>query len=118
MGMPLSSLFQSSSLFLLKQAAKKFQRVHAMGGIMRAGVHATRLFMIQAEITRCRLHLDAGNPLSRIGNIINLDWERMHIDISIRTVVGALAAADTPVLNNHFERIAPANRSHRTADHA
>ena len=30
----------------------------------------------------------------------------------------ALATTDTPVLNDHLERIAPSNRTHRTTDHA
>src|SRR5580658_1201187 len=42
----------------------------------------------------------------------------MHIDISVRTIVGALATANTPVLNDHLERIAAANRSYWTAHHA
>src|SRR5580704_3509315 len=42
----------------------------------------------------------------------------MEIDIAVRALLGAQAAADTPVLDYYFQRIAPANRSHRAADHA
>ena len=44
--------------------------------------------------------------------IVDLDREGMHIDVSVRTIIGALAATNAPVLNDHFERIAAANRSH------
>jgi hypothetical protein len=34
----------------LEQAAEKFERVHAMRGIMRASIHATRFLVVKAEI--------------------------------------------------------------------
>src|SRR2546430_15554095 len=34
-----------------------------------------------------------------------------------RTIAGAEAAADAPILDDHFERIAAANRTDRVADH-
>src|ERR1039457_3281512 len=102
----------------LEQAAEKFQRVHAMRGIMRARIHATRFLMIQAEVARCGFYLHAGNPSSGIRRIVQLNGERMHIDISVWTIVGALATTDAPVFDDHLERIAAANRPDRTAHHA
>ena len=93
-----SFLLWFAYLLPLKQAAEKFQRVHAMGGIMRARIDATRLRVVQAEVARSSFHFHAGNPSSRIRGIVQLDRKRMHIDISVRTIVGALSAADTPVL--------------------
>src|ERR1700674_1969763 len=42
----------------------------------------------------------------------------MKIDIPVGAIARAEAAADTPIFNNDLERIAPANRTNRTADHA
>src|SRR5579863_1668305 len=89
-----------------------------MGGVMRAGIHATRLGLIEAEIARCGFYLYAGNPPSRIREIVHFDGERMHIDVSVRTIVGTLTTANTPVLDNHFEGITATNRADRAADHA
>ena len=49
--------------------------------------------------------------------IVNLNREGMHIDVSVRTIIGALATTNAPILNNHFKRIAATNRSHGTTDH-
>ena len=42
----------------------------------------------------------------------------MQVDVAVRAVLGAQAAADAPVLDDHFERIAAADGAHRTAHHA
>ena len=47
-----------------------------------------------------------------------LHRERMHVDIAVRAVLGAQAAADAPVLDDHFQRIAPPDGAHRAAHHA
>jgi hypothetical protein len=87
----------------LEQAAKKFQRVHAMRRIVRASIHATRFLVAQAKIARSSFHLHAGDPSSRIRGIVQLNRERMHIDVPVRTIVGALAATNAPVLDDHLE---------------
>src|SRR5579864_1655186 len=42
----------------------------------------------------------------------------MHIDIAVGTILRAQSATDAPILDNHFQRIAPPNRADRTAHHA
>src|SRR5690348_6083302 len=42
----------------------------------------------------------------------------MQIDIAIGTIARAEAAADAPILDDDFERIAAANRTNRAAHHA
>lgn len=74
--------------------------------------------MIQAQITRGGFELLARDSSTRVGGIIQFNGERVHIDIPVRTIVGALAAADAPILNDHLERIAPANGADRAAHHA
>ena len=44
-------------------------------------------------------------------------FERMKIDVAVRTISHAESAADAPVFNNDFQRIAPANRPDGAADH-
>jgi len=86
--------------------------------VMRARVHATGLGMIEAQIARCSFDLHTGNPAAGIRRIVQLHRKWVHIDVPVRAVVGALAAADAPVFDNDLERIAAANRADRTADHA
>ena len=50
--------------------------------------------------------------------IVEFDRERMQVDIPVGAVVRAEAAADAPVLDDDFERVAAANRAHRASDHA
>src|SRR5207247_2631806 len=47
-----------------------------------------------------------------------LGRERVHVDVAVGTVLGALAAADAPVLDDDLARLAPADRADRAADHA
>src|SRR5579872_3825041 len=83
-----------------------------MRRIMRAGVNAAWFRMVVTEVARGSfLHRGLLPCASRYGKLV-------QIDVSVWTVVGAEAAADTPVFDNHFQRIAPAYRTHRTAHHA
>src|ERR1700687_4077694 len=89
-----------------------------MGGVVRAGVDATGLPVeADAEVAHgCFLLHDrdlfagfwVGPPF----------LERMHVDIAIRTILGAFAATDAPVLNDDLSRVAPAYRADGAADHA
>ena len=50
--------------------------------------------------------------------IFGQDFEWMQVDISIRTIARAEPTADAPIFDDDFQRIAPANRADRAADHA
>ncbi len=89
-----------------------------MRGIVRASVHTTRFRVIQAQVTRRSFDLHSRHSSARVVWIVHLHWEWVHIDVPIRTIVGALAAANAPILNDHFERVSTANRTDGTADHA
>jgi len=89
-----------------------------MGGIMRASVDATGFFQIGAEIAARSFLLDGGFLAAGVLRVVGHDFERMQIDVAVRAVAGAKAAADAPVFNDDFERIAAANGAHRAADHA
>ncbi len=42
----------------------------------------------------------------------------MHVDIAIGAIFRTQAAADAPILDDDFQRITAADRTHRAADHA
>ena len=89
-----------------------------MRGVVRTGIDATRFGVIVAKIARSRFHLHGGHFASGVRRIIQLYRERVHVDVPVRTVAGAQSTANTPVFDNDFERIAPANGADRTAHHA
>ena len=89
-----------------------------MGGVVRAGIDATGLGVIGAKIARRGFLLYDRSRASRRFRIGQIHGERMHVDVSVGAIVGAQAASDAPVLNDDFQRIAPANRADRAADHA
>ena len=89
-----------------------------MRGVMRASVHTTRLLMIQAQVTRGSFELHARDSSSRVRRIVQFNRKGVHVDISIRTIVGTLPAADTPVFDDDLERIATANGPDRATNHA
>ena len=89
-----------------------------MGGIVRARIHTTGFCLLGAEIAGGRLLLDHSFFLSRMFMVIGLRGKRMHIDIAVRAILSAQAAADAPVFNDDLKRIAAADGSDRAAYHA
>src|SRR5260370_36210862 len=89
-----------------------------MGGVVGAGVDATGL-PVEADA-----QVAHGCFLLHDRDLFAGLWvgppflERMHVDIAIRTILGALATADAPVLDDDLPRVAPANRADGAADHA
>ena len=93
-----------------------------MCGVVRAGVDATGLRMFGAKIAGGRLFLNDGLFLSGMLVVSILVWrlrrEGMHVDVSVRAIFRAEAAADAPILDNDFQRISAANRADGTTHHA
>ena len=89
-----------------------------MRRIMRTCVDTTGFGMIVAEVAGRSLDAGACDFPARVGGIVEFDGEWVEIDVAVRTVIGAEAAADAPIFDDDFERIAAANRSDRAADHA
>jgi len=56
--------------------------------------------------------------LPRVRGIVEFDGEWVQVDVAIRTVVGAEAAANAPILDDDFERVPAADRTHGASDHA
>src|SRR5262249_42067236 len=81
----------------------------AVGGVVRAGVDAARLAVqLAALVARRRLLLDHRHHAARLLVLdLLLGRERVHVDVAVRTVLGALAAADAPVLDDDLARLAP-----------
>ena len=89
-----------------------------MRGIVRTRVNAAGLGMIVAEVAGRSLDAGAGDFPARVCGIVEFDWERMQVDVAVRAVVGAKAAANAPILDDDFERVAAADRPDRASDHA
>src|SRR5262249_53675921 len=64
------------------------------------------------------LLLDHGFLAAGVFGIVGEYFEGMQVDVAVRAVAGAQAAADAPVFDDDFERIAAAGGADRTADHA
>jgi len=89
-----------------------------MRGIMRARINAAWLFEVRAEITGSCLLLDDRLLAPHIFRVVCEYFKWMQVDIAVGTIARAEAAADAPILDDHFERIAAANRTDRASNHA
>ena len=89
-----------------------------MGRVMRTGIDATGFRMVVAKVARSRLQLDGCNLPSRTGGISDFHRERLHINVAVGTIIGALTTANAPVFDNHLQRVTPANGAYGTAHHA
>ena len=103
---------------LLEQSGKELRWIHAMRGIVRTGVHAAGLGMVVAQVAGRSLHPGAGDFPARVRGIVEFDWEWMQVDVAVGTIVGAQAAADAPVFDDDFERVAAADGADGASDHA
>src|SRR6185437_2463961 len=108
----------SIPLRLRQKRTKEFARINAMGRVVRARVNAAWFRMLRAEIARSGFLFHDGAGAPRRIRIGDLHGKRVHVDIAVGTILRAQTATDAPVFNNHFQRIAAPNRTHRTAHHA
>ena len=84
---------------------------------MRAGVDAARFFEVRAEIAGGSFLLDNSFFAAGIFKIVDANLERMKIDVAVGTVARAETAADAPVFDDDFERVAATDGADRTANH-
>src|SRR6266478_4453599 len=103
---------------LAEHVGKKCARVDAVRRVMRTRVHAARLFQVCAQIARRSFLLDSCFLAAGALGIVDHHFERMQVDVAVGTILRAEAAADAPILDDDFERIAPSNRADGAADHA
>src|SRR5260370_35976815 len=103
---------------LAEHFGKKCARVHAMRGVMWAGINTTGLFQVRAQIARSRFLFDDGFFEPGSFRIVDHHFERVQIDVAVGTILRAKATPDAPILDDDFERIASSNRADGTADHA
>src|SRR5258708_40246776 len=89
-----------------------------MRGVVRAGVDAAWFFQVRAEVAGSCFLLDGGFLAAGAFGIIHHHFERVQINIAVRTILRAEAATDAPILDDDFERISPSNRTDGAADHA
>src|SRR5258708_10157874 len=89
-----------------------------MRGVVRAGVDAAWFFQVRAEVAGSCFLVDGGFLAGGAFGIIPHHFERVQINIAVRTILRAEAATDAPILDDDFERISPSNRTDGAADHA
>src|SRR5687768_3109441 len=99
--------------------SEELQRLDAMERVVRAGIHARGLRVVAAEIARRGLLADHRLAPAGVLGILALHGERVQVDVAVRALVGAEAAADAPVLDDDLERVLmAADRADRAAHHA
>src|SRR6185295_15515195 len=75
----------------------------ALERVVWAGVHAGRLVVLPAQVAGGRLLAHHRLLLARPVGIVALDHERVEVDVAVRALGGAQAAADAPVLDDDLE---------------
>src|ERR1700686_2798525 len=100
-----------------EHVGEKCAGIDTVRGVVRTGVNATRFFQVRAEIARSSFLLDRRLLAASSLRIVNHHFEGVQIDVAVRTILRAEAAADAPILDDDFERISPANRADGAADH-
>ena len=103
---------------LLQQVGEEHRRIDAVRSIVRTGIDATGLRVLGTEIAARSFQPGARYHAARLRGVVDLHRERMHINVAVWTIAGALAAADAPILDNDLHRVAAANGADRTTDHA
>ena len=89
-----------------------------MGGVVGTGIDAAGFFQVGAEIAGGGFLLDNGFLAAGIFEIVDTHIEGMKIDVAVRAVARTEAAANAPVFDDDFERVAAANGAHGAANHA
>src|SRR5271163_1736668 len=102
---------------LPEHLGEKCLGIDAMRRIVRARVHATLFLQMRAQIAGSGFLLDGGLLAPSVFWIVHDHFKGMQINISVRAIPCAQAATDAPILDDHFQRISPANRAHRAAHH-
>src|SRR2546423_12946500 len=109
--------------------AEKSLWINPLCGVMRAGINATWRGQLRAEIASVRfvsrdflflhLHLRRRALLAfDLSFHFFHQLERMHVDVAVRTKLGAFAAADTPVFNDDLQILLAPDRTDRALRHA
>ncbi len=88
-----------------------------MRGVVRTSINAAWFFQVRAEIARSRFLLDRCFLVSGPLRIVNHHFEWVQINIAVRAILRAKAAANAPILDDNFERIASSNRANGAANH-
>ena len=89
-----------------------------MRGVVRASINTAWFLQMRAEVAGSGFLLDDGLFAADFFRIICKHFKGMQVDIAVGAIARAEPAADAPIFDNDFERIAAANRSNRATNHA
>ena len=103
---------------LADDVGEKLFGIDAMGGVVRASIDATGFFQIGAEIATGGFLFDGGFFAAGVIGIVGHDFEWMKVDVAVRAIARAETAANAPIFDDDFERVASANGADGTTDHA
>src|SRR5262249_3315728 len=96
---------------------------HAVRGVVGTGVDTTgngRWAEVVTQVARRRPLADDRDSAVPVPGVRGglAGGGRGHVDVAARAILGALAAADAPVLDHDLQVGAAADRAHRAAHHA
>src|SRR5579859_4902838 len=94
---------------LSERSSEEVAGLHPMRGVMGTGIDTAGFGMILAKVAGGRLFLHHGFFLAGMLVVIGLGRKGMQVDIAVRAIFRAQAAADAPVFDDDLERIAAAN---------
>src|SRR5437867_576315 len=90
---------------------------HTVSGVVRAGVDAAGLAVHgDAQVAHGRLLLLHRHHAP--GAVVTLLHELVHVDIAVGAILGAVATADAPILDDDLARVPAVDGIDRAADHA
>ena len=93
----------SSPQPLAERSCKEIARLDAMRRVVRARVNTTGFRMFGAKIAGRGFFLHDSLFLPGMLVVLSLRRERMHIDVPVRAIFRAEAAADAPILDDHLK---------------
>ena len=111
-------MWAPGQLTLPHQASEEDLGVYTVRGVVRTGVDATWFFQVRAEVARGCFLLHRGFFATCMFGIFGHYFEWMEINIAVGAISSAEAAANAPILDNHFQGISAADRANWTAHHA
>src|SRR2546429_7239066 len=86
--------------------------------VVWTGVYAAGFLQVRAKIAGGCLLLDDRLLAAGILRIVRKNFEGMQIDIAVGAIPRAEPAADAPILDDDFERIAATDGANGAPDHA
>ena len=93
-------------------------RIYSVRSVVGTGIHTAWFSLVAAKIAGRRLFLGRGLVVRRFSWDFFARGEFVKIDVAVGAILRTQSATNAPVLDDDLERIATADRAHRTTNHA